>query len=432
MNSNKIVEVLRQKQEYNPLPSWGEAEYTGWMDENVSWKTSCSLGDWSFGGNKGVLVEGPDALKLFSDLSVNNLKNFKPNQVKHLVMCNQNGKCIINGLLFNRGDGSYYWQHHADWPMYNMEKGNYNCKMTKTPFYGIQIAGPTSIHVIEKLCGESIRDIQFMNFRNITIAGKEVMCIRQNMASEIGYELEGPIEYHDEIIKLLMEAGKEFGIRRIGWRSVFMNHLESGISQTDYIPAIYDDFMSDYYNWLVEKKGIEHALRYRISGSFESNDIRDWYRSPFEQGWGPFVKFDHDFIGREALEKEALKPQRTWVSLEWNEEDIIDVYASLMRPGPHFDYMDLPKHFTETVDPDVVLKDGKMVGTATSRGFSYYFRKMISHCVIDVEYSTPGTEVEVLWGQPGHPQKYIRAIVCKSPYKEDHRKDDVTKLPNYL
>lgn len=431
-NNEELVKTLRQKQKLNPLFSWGEMEYSGWMDENISWKTDCCLGDWSFGGNKGVLAEGPDVLRLFSDLSGNSLKKFEPGQVKHLVMCNQDGKCIINGILLNRGDGSYYWQHHYDWPMYHMQKGGYDCRMTKTSLYGLQLAGPKSIHVIEKLCGEPIRDIKFMNFRNIKILGYDVMCIRQNMAGEIGYELEGPYEQHDEILEALLEAGREFGIRRLGWRSVFMNHLESGTSQTDYVPAIYEEHTREYLEWLIEQKGLETALRFRISGSFESNNIRDWYRSPYEQGWGGSMKFDHDFIGREALEKEAVNPPRTWVSLEWNEEDILDVYASLLRPGPHYDYMDLPKNFIETVDTDIVLKDGKMVGTATSRGFSYYFRKMISHCVIDTEFSVPGTEVEVVWGQPGHPQKKIRALVCKSPYKTDRRRDNVAELPSYL
>ena len=34
-----------------------------------------------------------------------------------------------------------------------------------------------------------------------------------------------------------------------------------------------------------------------------SNNIEDYYMTPYELGYGPFVKFDHDFIGREALEK---------------------------------------------------------------------------------------------------------------------------------
>lgn len=427
-----IVSFLRQKPAFNPLPTWGEREYTNWMDENVSWKTTCCLGDWSAGGKVGVLVEGLDALKLFSDLSVNSLKKLTGGHLRHLIMCNENGKCIINGILFDRGDGTYYWQHHAEWARYNAIRGGYDCKFTNTVFYDLQLAGPTSIHVIEKVLGEPIRDLEFMNFKTVQLCGHEALLIRQNMASEIGYELEGPLEFKETVINALLEAGEEFGIRRLGWRSVFMNHLESGISQTDYLPAIYDPEMRDYVDWLVSEYGELAAHGFHISGSFESDDVRDWYRSPYEQGWGAFVNFNHDFIGKEALQKEAENIRRTWVSLEWNTDDVVDVYASMFRQGEHFDYMEMPKTFEETIDTDQILVGDKLVGVATSRGYSYYFRKMISHAVIDVEYSQPGTQVEILWGQPGHPQKRIRATVCPSPYKTDHRRDDVNKLPCYV
>ena len=55
-----------------------------------------------------------------------------------------------------------------------------------------------------------------------------------------------------------------------------------------------------------------------LGGSFASSNIEDYYMTPYELGYGPFVKFDHDFIGREALEKIASKPQRRKVTFAWN------------------------------------------------------------------------------------------------------------------
>ena len=63
--------------------------------------------------------------------------------------------------------------------------------------------------------------------------------------------------------------------------------------------------------------------------------------------------------------------------------------------------------------------NGELVGVATSRGYSYYFRKMLSLATINVDHADIGTEVEVLWGAPGQRQKAIRAVVCPAPYKED-------------
>ena len=76
---------------------------------------------------------------------------------------------------------------------------------------------------------------------------------------------------------------------------------------------------------------------------------------------------------------------------------------------------------------DKVLIGGKEVGVATTRGYSYFFREMISLCVIDIEHSDIGTEVVVIWGAPGDPQKQIRARVAPAPYKQDNRRMDLSK-----
>src|SRR5256885_15585461 len=68
-------------------------EFTNWRDEQRSWRESCALFDQSH-HMTDLYVEGPDALKLFSDLGVNTFKNFRVNQAKQFVACNQNGYVI--------------------------------------------------------------------------------------------------------------------------------------------------------------------------------------------------------------------------------------------------------------------------------------------------------------------------------------------------
>ena len=81
------------------------------------------------------------------------------------------------------------------------------------------------------------------------------------------------------------------------------------------------------------------------------------------------------------------------------------------------------------VHADKVIKNGKLVGVSTSRGYSYYFREMLSLCTLDAACCEPGSEVMVIWGNPGGPQKEIRAKVAPAPYKTDNRKLDVDSLP---
>ena len=152
------------------------------------------------------------------------------------------------------------------------------------------------------------------------------------MAGEIGFELQGPIKFREQVTAAVMDAGKEFGIRKLGGRAVFINHLEACFPTiiTDYCPAMFDDDMEEYRaEFQAAMPGF--ATTFNIAGSFEGNQISDWYRSPVELGWGKNVKFDHDLIGRKALESEVANPKRLMRTLVWNANDVVDVYASLFR-----------------------------------------------------------------------------------------------------
>jgi vanillate/3-O-methylgallate O-demethylase len=74
---------------------------------------------------------------------------------------------------------------------------------------------------------------------------------------------------------------------------------------------------------------------------------------------------------------------------------------------------------------DRVSLDGETVGVATSRGYSYYFRQMISLSTLDIAVSEIGTELLVRWGKPNERQKEIRAVVAPAPYKKDHSRGDL-------
>jgi len=129
-----------------------------------------------------------------------------------------------------------------------------------------------------------------------------------------------------------------------------------------------------------------------------------------------------------VLADEVAHPRRTIRTLVWNAAYVVAVYASLFRQGEPYHYMEIPRDQRGFMYVDKVLKDDKLVGVATSRGYSYYFRQMLSLCTINVEHSEPGTEVTVVWGDPGEPQKEIRATVAPAPYKKDNRRIDVSKL----
>jgi vanillate/3-O-methylgallate O-demethylase len=407
---------------------WGEPEYTDWIDESMSWKETCYIGDWSFLWERRF--RGPDVLKLFSDVSVNSFAKFAVGQSKHVIHCNDAGKIIHEGILSRFGDEEFMlFGRGGFWVDYKLRQGCYRATSEPDDWFNFQVSGPNALYVVEKAAGQSIRDIAFMYSGKIRIAGHEVVALRQGMAGEVGYELQGPTEYARPVYEAILEAGKEFGIRRLGGRAAFINHLEACFPTivTDYLPAIFDDCMTEYLTEFTAAMPA-YATTFNIAGSFDADHVSAWYRSPVELGWKNRVRLDHDFIGRHALEEELARPRRVIRTLVWNPEDVIDVYASLYRAGKPFHYMEIPRDQRGFMYADKVTRRGRAVGVATSRGYSYYFRQMLSLCVIDVDCSEVGTDVTVIWGEPGQPQKEIRALVAAAPYKKDNRRIDIRNL----
>lgn len=407
---------------------FGEPEYTDWMDESMSWKNACYIGDWSFLWQRWF--RGPQALQLFSDISVNNMASFDIGQAKHAVHTDKNGKVIHEGILMRFGEEEFMLHGRGTfWADYQRRKGGYDANSQGDDWHMFQVSGPKALMAMEKAAGESLRDIDFMHFRQITVGGYKVVALRQGMAGEVGFEIQGPIEHSAEVYAAILEAGEAFGMRRMGARVASINHLEACFPTIvmDYLPAIYEPEM-DEYRAAFEAAMPGFAKTASVGGSFDGERPSDYYRSPVELGWGKSVHLGHDFIGRDALAAEKAAPQRAIRTLVWNAEDVLDVHASLYREDAPYPFMDMPRDQRSLMSADKVMIGDKVVGVSTSRGYSYAFRKMLSLLVIDVEHAEPGTEVTVIWGAPGGPQKAIRGQVAMAPFKSDNRRQDLAVL----
>ncbi|MFA1609757.1 aminomethyl transferase family protein [Halobellus rubicundus] len=406
-------------------------EYTHWIEEQLSWKETCYLGDWTFLAN--LRLTGPDALELLSDVSINSFDDYAVGAGKHLVQVNEDGDVVADGVLVREGEEEFVIHGVPSyWTAYHLEKGDYDADTEWRDTFNFQIQGPNSLKVLDEVAGEAPRDVDFMHFGYIEIAGHDVRAVRFGMSGEIGFELQGPGEAGEDVWNAILEAGQEYGIRRLSVKTSAINQLESGIPTRirDYVSAILHDDMAEYRDWLREHMHRD-LITHPLEGSFDSDDITDWYRDPVELGWDWYVDEDDDFIGSEALKEKQANPERTLVTLEWADEDVKTVYDSLFETDDTYKYMDMPHQQKRAMVADRVVKDGEDVGVATMRGYTYYFRKMLSLAVVDTEYAEPGTEVTVLWGEgenrrsptvERHVQKEVQATVAETPYKKDRRR----------
>jgi glycine cleavage system aminomethyltransferase T len=319
---------------------------------------------------------------------------------------------------------------------YNVEVGGYNAKAERDErsaanqgrrkTFRYQVQGPNALRVMEKVIGKPTPDIRFFNMDVMTIAGRDVRALRHGMVGQPGWELFGPWEDGEAVRDAIVEAGREYGIKQVGARTYPTTCLESGWIPSP-MPAIYTgDEMKGYRQWL---KPASYEAMASLGGSFYSDDITDYYLTPYDLGYGPFVKFDHDFVGRAALEKIAANQRKKKVTLVWNGDDVEHSLGSLFHGrGDTAKYIDLPLANYSTLPYDKVLKDGKTIGVSTYTGYTFNERAMISLAMIDVEHSEPGVQVILVWGEEGggsskptverHAQREIRATVAAAPYAE--------------
>ncbi len=408
-------------------------EYTGWRDETIAWKETCYL-HGHLNPTPTFRIKGPGALKFLSDTCVNSFANFPIDTGKHGIMCNEEGLVMMDGVLLRLGEDDFITYWLSPYIVYALQKGNYDA-VGEDPtgkVFLFQVAGPRSLEVLEAATGEDLHDIRFMHHRLSSIDGREVRVLRMGMAGTLAYEVHGKLEDARPVYDTIFKAGEKYGIRKLGHHAYMMNHTEDGFPQAYYhfpYPWEEDKGFVDYLN----KTGNLSLFMFARRAGSMGQDMRLRYRNPVELGWAGMIKFDHDFVGRKALEKEVANPHRKMVTLLWNTEDIFDVYASQFKPGEPYRNMDTPNHhpIEEGLCADQVLKDGKPVGVSSGRAYSYYFREMISLSSIDVNHSEIGTEVIVLWGNPGTRQKEIRATVSRFPYLDKNRNQvvDVSKIP---
>jgi vanillate/3-O-methylgallate O-demethylase len=421
-------------------------EFGNWRDEQLAWRERAVLFDQSHHMAE-ITIQGPDALRLCAQSTINSFANFVPGKAKQMIPVSHDGFVIGDGILFYLDQDELLFVGRAptvNWLQFHAETSGFDVKVIRDDrspsqpngravtrrHFRYQVQGPRATQVLEKLHGGPLPDIRFFNFSWLTIAGRKVRALRHGMAGEPGLEIFGPYEQRDEIREAILAAGKDSGIVAVGSRTYASNTLESGWIPSP-LPAVYTgEKMRAYREWL-PATGYEGTGS--LGGSFVSPDIEDYYLTPYELGYGPFVKFDHDFIGREALEKRArdTHPHRRKVTFEWNGDDLGRIFTSLNdRDRLPCKFFDLPIANYASSSYDMVKLGERLVGFSMFTGYSHNERCGLSLGVLDADIAV-GTELTLIWGEENggtakptverHRQCEVRVRVAPVPYSRDAR-----------
>ncbi|WP_216854657.1 hypothetical protein [Rhodococcus opacus] len=412
-------------------------EFTNWRDEQLAWRKTSVLFDQSH-HMWNLNIKGPDALKLIRDTAVNSTEYFPLDAAKQYVAVNAEGHLIGDNILFRYEENEFQAVGMAatiNWLQFHAETGGYDVELWKDApsamragdprVYRYEVQGPGAIDVIREAVGHDVPTVKFFHGARMTIGGKQVRALRHGMAGEPGFEFVGPWSDREAVHTALIAAGERHGMVQVGGRAYLTNTLESGWLPRP-LPAIYSsDSTAAHRQWL---SATSPDARASLGGSFVSPNIEDYYFTPFDLGYGRIVKFDHDFIGRSALEdqvSDGTAEANKKVTLVWNAEDTAAAFGSIFDGGIGAKYFNLPLANYATYQYDRVESgDGGYVGRSNYVGYSANERSILSIAVVDAAYAEPGTEVTVLWGeQPvsskvqveAHQQIAIRATVQPAP-----------------
>lgn len=429
--------MLRNSQ-IGPYPFPVASEFTNWRDEQRAWREGVALMDQSY-HMTDLYVKGKDAYRLVSELGVNTFSNFGDNKAKQFIACAPSGYLIGDMVLFGLADDLVNIVGRptvANWVEYMAGKGGYDVRLDRDErslnnpkprkTFRFELQGPDAWALLEKLNNGKIEQPRFFQMGEINVAGHRLRSLRHGMGGAPGLEFWGPVELGPEVKAAIVEAGKEFGLRQVGARAYSSAAVDSGWFACP-MPAIYSgEAMKEYRQWL---KADSFDGVASLGGSFVSDNIEDYYYTPWELDYGRLIRFDHDFIGREALEKMTDQAHRKKVSIVWNPDDVSSIYRSLMIPGKNGKYMEMPTaHYSSYPYDSVLNGTGDIVGVSTYTSFLAPDNAWVSLAVVDEAYCKEGTEITLIWGEPQggsarpmvekHLQMPVRGTVASWPFSQ--------------
>ena len=398
-------------------------EFAGWREEQGAWHHGPTLSDLSH-HMSDMFMEGPDCTRLLQAVSANDCENFAVGQAKQFIPVTANGDIVTDGILMRDASEKYSLSGvpaAQSWVKYHGEKGGYDVRCTIDPDSGtrksgdpvlfrFQLQGPHALELVERVFGGPLPKTKFFHSTPVTLGDRTFRALRHGMLGQAGYEFIGAFADGEFVKDALLTAGKEFGLACIGGLAYATNGIESGWIPTP-TPGIYvAPELAEYRRWL---SLYSFEGQKPLHGSFRSDNIEDYYVSPYELGYGKSISFNHDFIGREALEKARDRVRRSKVTLVFNAAEVHDVF------GKEPDYTLSYARYKVECGSD-------LAGMTFYSAYIHPQGTILGLALVESKYAAPGTEVTVVWGEDlgsgatdsSASYKRLRAKVQPAPYNE--------------
>jgi 4-methylaminobutanoate oxidase (formaldehyde-forming) len=258
--------------------TWGRpAWFDRWAAEHRAAREDVIAMDMSFMSK--FLVQGRDAGRLLERLSANHVDG-DPGVITYTQWLNEGGTLEAD-LTVTKLDDERFWVVASDTAHRHVETwmrrhtGDLHAVVADmtSGFAQLNIQGPRSRELLQSLTSVDLSNdaFPFRTARSIDIGFARALCVRITYLGELGYELYVPTEQATHLYDRVVAAGPAYDLRHAGLKSLASLRMEKG----------YRDYGHD----------------------IDNTD------SVLEAGLGFAVSYDHDFIGRAAVEaKKAEGP----------------------------------------------------------------------------------------------------------------------------
>jgi aminomethyltransferase len=339
---------------------------------------------------------GPDAAAFLQKLIIRDISTWEVGQSKYIVFCNEEGRVIIDGVLFRFGEDRYCYTSGPMDNWFEKHRKGFDVEIedASADWGNLHVQGPAAFDIIANATGQDWGDLKFGRSAQTQIAGVNVWLWRVGFGGERGFEVWVPAEGALPVFDALVEAGTPYGMEHFGDLSEDVCRIEAGLvlPVIDYTLAGPDTPQQD-----VDPTGPQSV---------------QWLATPSEIGAGRFVDFDKgDFIGRDALmaERDGAGPRRQLVGIEVNWRDIVALQEKLDRPPrvpvrvQRFPLLEL-------------RQDGSPVGHSGSIAWSHNVNGLIGLARVSPQAAQPGTELMLAWREADQEVGEVRATTQALPF----------------
>ena len=250
-----------------PFAGWDmPIQYEGIVAEHVHTRTAAAMFDICHMGE--FLIRGPGAQQQLERAVSHRLDNLDPGKCRYGFLLNPQGGILDDLIVYHLEADSYMLVVNAaraagDFATLNSRLSapvaieDVSGKTGK-----IDLQGPLSLEVLEKLLGADFRDLGYFSFRTATYAGEKLLVSRTGYTGELGYEL---YLSWDSTLALWEQLIADARVKPAGLGARDTLRLEAGLPlyghelDTDHTPAEagMDKMLTSHANYV----GKEGALR---------------------------------------------------------------------------------------------------------------------------------------------------------------------------